>query len=105
MSNVKHTQGPWKTFPADGHKTFIANYDALGLRSRIATVGLGNEDDAARIVACVNAMEGAVNPEAFLLLICGYMDASLQALQHGETKEAERYLSEGIEALSKLGVK
>ena len=59
--------------------------------------------DEDRVLACMNAMEGAKHPVEFITLICGYMDASLWALQEGETKEAERYLAEGIAALAKLG--
>lgn len=59
MSKSKHTPGPWATYgTANQHIRTEA-----GL-SEFRAYKIGDRVDAARIVACVNAMEGIDDPAA-----------------------------------------
>jgi len=105
------TPGPWDhvhVFEGEEAICHGGNSSALavaGIRRDAEHIAAFSPDRVLKLLDCAEALEGAENPEGFITLLCGYMDAALWALKEGETKEAEGYLSEGVAAISKLGPK
>ncbi len=101
----KHTPGPWKVFNVneirqekDGYRTLATTCtDAAGA----AGVSAKSKANAARIVECVNALEGVENPAALPTL--------LRKLKHEieglKLIDCEATADRIHEALAALGVK
>jgi len=66
MTNQKHTKGPWITEQwGDGTSTSGCTNIVTYAEELVIACGVMNEE-AKRIVACVNALEGIDDPEAFM---------------------------------------
>lgn len=86
---TKHTPEPWHAFERDGHWALTA--------PRCGEVGIVNDaDQAARIVACVNACAG-INPEAVPELLAARR-RQLRGIQVAKEREgrARRLARRGI---------
>lgn len=84
MSSQKHTPEPWQQGLT---KHYIVNGES---NLHIAVCHYENEANAARIVACVNAMRGIENPQSFIETVKHLkLDAYETAKQRADAFEQE----------------
>ena len=88
-----HTKEPWVVLPKDqASNPFIVASEATGLSIAdcLCPIGGNNEQNARRIVACVNALEG-LNDDA---LIGGWSFKGIEAYAKELAKERDELLAE-----------
>ncbi|MCP4113796.1 MAG: hypothetical protein GY737_00040 [Desulfobacteraceae bacterium] len=110
MTDQKHTPGPWVndrgTIVTQPNGDFVQPIAEchLDARGSMFCIGAAEKDrNAARIVACVNALEG-LDPEA----IKGLIDAANQAFEiidraYVNKLGSEEFLDDAFKVLGKLG--